>query len=158
MAVLKNGNSAGLFCDMLMIVLLSLAQILASLSNAVMDVLTFRWYRSIFKKWADQWLDSRPDLSEWIQHWMGPLSWENKYHFGKLTFLFKTALVFATDGWHFFKEVKLTIYQLTIISLAWPDLPGICGIQIIDGICYLLLFKMIHGLTFELSYHKLLSK
>jgi hypothetical protein len=71
---------------------------LAGMFNATMDVLRYRYNKSIFSNWRAQW-------------WINPsISWRNKWKpKSKLgDFLFSTVLVWVTDMWHFVKMLMLT--------------------------------------------------
>ena len=114
--------------------------ILAAFFNAVMDVLSTRYYISIFS------------ISKNRQFWDWNMSWRNKWQWGEKAngekFLFSsTILSFLTDGWHLAKAVMLMFISFAIIFYK-PML----------GIYDIFIFSIAWGLTFEFCYNKLLIK
>ena len=82
-----------------------LLMILAGIFNATMDVLKYRFNRSIFQDWKHQ-------------QWINPaLSWHNKWKpdskLGDL--LMSTVLVWVTDMWHFAKMFMLVCISFAIV-------------------------------------------
>ena len=83
--------------------------ILAAFFNAVMDVLSTRYYISIFS------------ISKNRQFWDWNMSWRNKWQWGDKRngekFLFSsTILSFLTDGWHLAKALMLLFMSLAIVT------------------------------------------
>lgn len=78
--------------------------ILASISNAVMDVTQFHFYRSIFNN----------DLfgAKW---WNGNVSWRNKYVNGDVKQGRTNTPVWFTDAFHFFKSTTIVLLSLAIV-------------------------------------------
>jgi len=79
--------------------------ILAGIFNATMDVLKYRFKKSIFSTWK-------------YQDWINPaLSWDNKWKptskFGDL--IMSTVFVWVTDMWHFVKMLMLLCISLAIV-------------------------------------------
>jgi hypothetical protein len=114
--------------------------ILAAFFNAVMDVLSTRYYISIFS------------ISKNRQFWDWNMSWRNKWQWGEKAngerFLFSsTMLSFLTDGWHLAKAIMLMFISLAIIFYK-PML----------GVLDVFIFSIAWGLTFEFCYNKLLIK
>lgn len=121
-----------------------LALILAAGCNAVMDVLSFRYDRSVFAACpARQWLDPR-------------LSWRNKWQAGdpaqgEAFPLSSTALVAVTDAWHCAKALMLLALCLTILApctlvleLPWPAWLGLlAGLKLLWGLVFESLFAHI---------------
>jgi hypothetical protein len=116
-----------------------LALALAAGANATMDVLSFRFERSVFAAIPAhrQWLDPR-------------ISWTNKWQGGdpargEAFPLSSTALVGLTDAWHLAKSVMLLCLCLAILAplsllwaLPWPAWLGL-----------LIALKVLWGLVFE---------
>ena len=95
---------------------LTFALLLVGALDGTMDTLQFHYSSSVFKKSENQLF------------WNPDLSWENKYKrdaegsllrpltpkfFGSSTFL-----VFATDGWHLLKELKVAIWRTLVLLFA----------------------------------------
>ena len=78
--------------------------ILASISNAVMDVTQFHFYRSIFNN----------DLfgAKW---WNGNVSWRNKCVNGDVKQGRTNTPVWFTDAFHFFKSTTIVLLSLAIV-------------------------------------------
>ncbi len=114
--------------------------ILAAFCNAVMDVLSTRYYISIFS------------IPKNRQFWDWNMSWRNKWQWGEKAngerFLFSsTMLSFLTDGWHLAKAIMLMFISFAIIFYK-PML----------GVLDVFIFSIAWGLTFEFCYNKLLIK
>jgi len=114
--------------------------ILASACNAIMDVLSTRYYVSIFSKFNNR------------QFWNWEISHTNKWQWGDKAngekfFLSSTMLSFLTDGWHLFKFIMIVCISCAIIFykpiFGWWDI---------------ILFNCAWGITFELFYTKILIK
>lgn len=85
-------------------------------SNAIMDVLQFRFDKSVFSRFKGSW-------------WNPSISWKNKWKVenGELLyvngkpverfFLSSTLFVFVTDAWHFFKFVMNTSMYYGLYSV-----------------------------------------
>lgn len=110
----------------------------AAASNAVMDVLSFRYERSI--------LGRHESLRGW---WDPSLSWKNKWadgdpKNGEAFPLSSTTLVAATDAWHFFKAIMISCMTVAIIlpftrvfsasKLAWIGI--FVGMNVLRGIVF----------------------
>ena len=112
--------------------------ILAGIFNATMDILKYRFKKSIFSTWKHQ-------------DWINPtLSWDNKWKptskFGDL--IMSTVLVWVTDMWHFVKMLMLICISLAIIFYQpiyawWTDI--------------FIMYFAFTG-TFELFFSKILIK
>lgn len=75
--------------------------VLAGLFNGVKDKLYFHYDRSLAYRY------------NWNEKWWNPsLSWENKY---KNKFL--KVVVQLSDAWHFFKELSITCFCLSLAML-----------------------------------------
>jgi hypothetical protein len=112
--------------------------ILASISNAIMDVLSARYYVSIFGNLKNK------------QFWDWNISWKNKWQWGDKAngekfFLSSTILSFLTDGWHLFKAFMI-IFICSAIIFYKP----------MFGLFDIVLFSCAWGITFELFYNKIL--
>ena len=102
-----------------MISIIIFLMIIAGISKSIMDTLQFHFSKSIFTKAADQ---------SW---WNPSISWKNKYKdkdpeegpdFPGSTTIF----VWITDAWHFFQQIMLMSFFISItlalsmsISLTW---------------------------------------
>jgi hypothetical protein len=114
--------------------------ILAAVCNSVMDVLSTRYYVSIFGNLKNR------------QFWDWNMSWRNKWQWGEKEngekfFLSSTMLSFLTDGWHLFKALMLLFISLAIVTY-----------KPIFGYFDIILFSIIWGVVFEICYTKLLLK
>ena len=114
----------------------------AAASNAVMDTLSFRYDKSVFSgfRQSQGWLDPR-------------VSWKNKWKNGdpaqgEAFALSSTALVAATDAWHFFKAVTIACVALAVIvpftqifPLHWAAWLGVfVGLKLAYGLIFESLF------------------
>ena len=122
--------------------------ILAGISNAIMDKISFHYDNSIFKNTS-------------IEQWANPkLSWKNKWKNGDRKngerFIgSSTIFVWTTDLWHLAKSFMITFFCLGIvfyqpfidIGISWLNL-------IIDFIIY----KTTFSLVFELFFSKIFKR
>lgn len=77
--------------------------LIAALFNAIMDVISFHYSRSVFSGLGyDKWLDPY-------------ISWRNKYNNGKPELGRNAIPIFLTDVWHFAKSSMLTCIILAIV-------------------------------------------
>lgn len=115
--------------------------IIGGISNAVMDVLRFRYSTSIFREFKNQlW-------------WNPSISWKNKWKNGDPSQGEKfwgssRWFVRFTDAWHFFQGLMFTCFFLTIvlyqeIIYIWVD--------------FILMYILFTGI-FQLFYGKLFIK
>ena len=113
--------------------------ILATICNAIMDVISFHYSKSVFSKLNPKW-------------WDPSISWKNKYvdwDRGKQTektiwgIKYPTAL---TDAWHLFKSIMILLMILAIV-LYTPFINLIIDFMII-GTGW--------NITFNLFYNKIL--
>jgi len=93
--------------EMMIALLISLI-IIAGISNAIMDVIRFRYHRSIFISFKKQ------------QWWNPTLSWKNKWKNGdplqgEKYWGSSRWFVRFTDAWHFFQGLMFTCFFLSII-------------------------------------------
>jgi hypothetical protein len=114
--------------------------ILAAFCNAVMDVLSTRYYVSIFGNFKNK------------KFWDWNISWRNKWQWGDKAngekfFLSSSMLSFMTDGWHLAKALMIVFISSAIVCY-----------KPLFGLIDLILFNCIWGITFELFYSKLLIK
>jgi Flp pilus assembly protein TadB len=123
--------------------------IISAICKAIMDVISFKYNDSIFKKW--KWFDPS-------------ISWSNKYKNndpkkGPLFFGSTTFLVWTTDAWHFFQMIMLSCFIICIILGINLLLPKMILIKIIviDIILFCIL-KILYGGVFELFYKYILKK
>jgi hypothetical protein len=138
--------------------------ILASICNAVMDVISHHYYTSIF--------------AEYNKYWWNPYySWKNKYINGepmqgrvKISDVFNFPKwvirlvgdfnypVQFTDAWHLFKMFMIIFIVLSIVTF---DLNSVIGKYIHNPIVFILLiasYGLCWNLTFTLFYKHLLKK
>lgn len=125
-----------------------LALVLAAGANATMDVLSFRYERSVFASFTGQrqWLDPR-------------VSWTNKWkdgdpRQGEAFPLSSTALVGLTDAWHLAKSAMLLCLCLAILApltLLW-SLPWLAWLGLLIGL------KVLWGLVFETFFAGILLR
>ncbi len=114
--------------------------ILAAISNAIMDVISFHFGTSVFSKLN-------------AQFWNPELSWKNKYVNNdplqgrrKLIFGINT-LVQLSDSWHFFKASML-IFIIAAIAFYTPV------VKYYD----FLLIGTLYNITFSFFYNTILRK
>lgn len=117
--------------------------ILAAICNAVMDVTSFHYEKSIFSKLNPKW-------------WNPYISWKNKYvnwDGGKRTektiwlgIKYPTAL---TDAWHLFKSTMITLLVLAIV-LYTPFINLYVDFAII-GIGWNVAFNLFYNKIFKLK-------
>jgi hypothetical protein len=110
----------------------------ASICNAIMDVLKYRWNKSIFTMWQNQ-------------NWVNPsLSWDNKWlPKSKLgDFIMSTILVWVTDFWHFCKFLMLLSIMFAIVFYK----------PLINWWVDILILYCAFTITFEIFYSKILIK
>ena len=140
----------------LMIVLVNVAAI----ANAFMDIIAHKYEQSIFYSYSkeDHW------MGRFLKMWIGPDSWKNKHSISKnviITFLFKTVLVWLTDGWHFGQFIFFSCYQILVAnSLAEVimfDYPFL-NAELVNIFIWFLLIKLIHGMVFEVFYDGIFKK
>ena len=113
---------------------------LSGFFNSIMDVIRYRWNKSIFNGINDKWMN--PSIS-WKNKWKnGDINQGEKF-FGSSTFL-----VFLTDFWHFAKSLMILFYVLSVVMYKpifnWY----------IDSIILYLSFTI----TFEIFFSKILIK
>ena len=115
---------------------------LAAICNAVIDVVSFHYAKSVFSKLNRQW-------------WDPYVSWKNKYvnwDGGKRTektiwgIKYPTAL---TDAWHFFKSTMLTLVILAIV-LYKPFINPFIDFVVI-GIGWNVAFNLFYNRIFRLK-------
>ena len=134
MAAASFPLKTALFC-VLMIVL-------ASASNAVMDVLFTRYDRSLFVHFPEQ------------QRWLDPrISWVNKWKDGdpkkgEAFPLSSTVFVSTTDAWHCFKALTILFLSLAIIA-PWTHL---VRLRWWGWIAVLVGVHLVYGVVFEGLY------
>jgi len=132
-----------------MILTIIILLVISAISKAIMDVISFKYKESIFKKW--EWFDPS-------------ISCNNKYknkdpEKGPLFFGSTTFLVWTTDAWHFFQMIMLSCFIICIILGINLLLPKMILIKIIaiDIILFCVL-KILYGGIFELFYKYIFKK
>jgi len=96
------------------LILTGVCLIIAGISNAIMDVLKFKYNDSVFCTLKNQ-------------KWWDEFSWRNKYknrrpEEGERFLGSTTIFVFVTDAWHFFQMVWRTSMTLAIIFAVFSTL------------------------------------
>jgi len=124
---------------------------IAGIANAMMDTLKSQWPVS-------RWMDL--PAGHWWYQWAGPSAWRNKWKHGvpangERFWLSSTALVFVTDGWHFFQMIWGTCFVLAIvfyqpIGLFFSWLPVWFPVWLADFI----ILKGVYLLAFNVFYEK----
>ena len=111
----------------------------AAVSESIMDKIQFHYDKSIFKN------------SKYNQLFWNPIeSWKNKWKEDLKTEKFigsSTLFVFTTDAWHLFKFFRNTSLFIGLPLIAIGDMNVILSAVIA---------RVIYGLTFTLSFDKLL--
>ncbi len=155
---------------------------LAGISNAIMDVLDFHFYNSIFrfKKW---WDPKRTWLNKWkldkssngdfpqpvVKRTFKVFKWKITYCLTSWCYLFtynpqyverfpysSTVLVFLTDPWHLFKWITFTCLELSLmVAFLGTKLYGYLWYWLLMVIGVLTL-KIVRGRGFSLFFDKLL--
>ena len=115
--------------------------IIAGISNAIMDVIRFRYSTSVFKKFKNQ------------QWWNPSISWRNKWKNGDHTQGEKfwgssRWFVRFTDAWHFFQGMMFTTLFLSIVVYV----PLI--VLYIDFILIYFLFTAVFNLFYNIIFIK----
>lgn len=110
---------------------------ISALSKAIMDVIQFKYYESVFRNFNSYF-------------WNPKLSWANKYKNldpkqGPKFFLSTTVLVWTTDAWHLFQMIFLNFLVVghILITLStnswwvlWINLIAIIGFRVTFEIFY----------------------
>jgi hypothetical protein len=136
--------------------------VLASICNAVMDILSHHYTRSIFSKLDREW-------------WNPFYSWKNKYLYGdpdngRLTIYYLTNIpkwvkrligdfnypVQLTDAWHLFKMLMIIFICLSIITFDKKEVLINSSYNIVTFPIILLVYGLTWNLTFTLFYKHLL--
>jgi hypothetical protein len=119
---------------------------LAAFFNSLMDVLQFRYSKSIFAQHGMNQEFFDPDLS-WKNKWQNGNPEEGEAYPGS-----STVFVLFTDAWHLFQFLMFTCFEVIILIL-------IHKIWKLKWYAYALLFlgmKFLFGLTFELFFSRVL--
>lgn len=117
---------------------------LAGASNGVMDTLQFHYTQSVFAETTHQ------------EYWNPQISWKNKYKDydnGNREAAFplsKTALVFATDGWHMFQFLMLSFFTLAIV--AGLTMQGLLEVKWWIILIDFIVLKLVFSSGFHLMY------
>ena len=124
---------------------------LAAACNAVMDICSHHFYRSVFRKLSVAW-------------WCADLSWANKYIDG-MPILGRTYWIFfgikiikpvqITDAWHLFKMFMIIFLALSIIT--FNDYMDIRE-NFLIFLFQLCLYGIVWNGTFSLFYKYILKK
>lgn len=138
----------------------------AAIASAIQDVNKNKWNESVFNQ-----PKNTKKIFGWIWNkWFEPDSWLNKYAFRrpsmpliKFKILFwKIHIVQLTDGWHFFKMIKIICWLLAVFwvgVVAWfyyqfqPDQVGwfatLSGLIIGAGLVWNLIFNLFYNKIFR---------
>jgi len=113
---------------------------LAGLLNACMDILDFKFSKSVFSNWKNQqWIN--PELSSQNKWKYVNGVWCGERFFGSSTFL-----VFVTDFWHFCKFLMLLSICASVVFYK----------PLINWWIDLLLLYCTFTITFEIFFSKIL--
>ena len=118
--------------------------ILAAACNAVMDVLAFKFKKSIFSSFNREFWD--PSKS-WRNKYKNGYESEGPKFFGSTTFL-----VWITDGWHLFQFLSNSLIVLSMILMFQSAFPEVKWWM---NILLFLVMKTLWGSVFELFFSKL---
>lgn len=108
--------------------------ILSGAANGMMDLHSFWWSTSIYKKWFDQLREG-----SFVRDFIRENSWENKYKYRDIqvfkrlppdnwlnkfsnyliNYLLQGVFVGLTDAWHFFKSIMLFAWK-AVVTLSLP--------------------------------------
>lgn len=126
---------------MINIILIILFIIIAGISNAIMDVLQFRYSNSIFSRFKNQnWWN--PDLS-WRNKWKNGDPSQGEKFWGSSRWFVR-----FTDAWHFFQGLMFTSFFISIVI--YPIIIN----MIIDFILLYILFTGIFSLFYNILFIK----
>lgn len=135
-------------------ILIGLCLLCAGASNGVMDTLHFHYGSSVFAELP----------AEKQQYWHPDLSWKNKYKDwdgGDKSAAFPlsvTALVFLTDGWHFFQFLMLSLFSVAIVialcfPFRWREIKTENhGIKLLFAVLMFAATKILFSVGFHLTY------
>jgi len=127
-------------------VIIVILVLMAATCNAVMDVLQFRYSRSLFARECFSQSFWNPDLS-WRNKWKNGNHEEGERFLGS-----STVFVLFTDAWHLFQFLMFSCFELIIVLLyhAWkkPKL-YVSALQFMG-------LKILFGFTFELFFGRIL--
>lgn len=134
-------------------IIIALVLLVSGASNGVMDTLQFHYSGSVFAELP----------AEKQQYWNPNLSWKNKYadwRGGDKSAAFpfsKTALVFLTDGWHFFQFVMLTMWSIAVVlawcfPFKWQQKGDSQGIKFLFAAIMFVACKALFSVGFHLTY------
>jgi len=123
-----------------MIIFIYLLVVLASISNAIMDITAHKFHISIFKNLNPQ-------------YWNSEISWQNKYIDGDSTkgrvkwFLNIDKPVQLTDAWHLFKSLMI-IFLCGAIGVGCY-----INLNLFESFILFLTIGVTWNLTFSMFYH-----
>ena len=126
------------------IILILSCWVLAAFCNAIMDVLAFKFKRSVFRNMNEQ-------------YWNPAKSWRNKYK-NKMAYQgaafpgSTTTLSFVTDAWHLFQMLSNSFLALSVV-IVFQDL---FDLNIWECLLSFLGLKLVWGVTFETFYSSIL--
>jgi hypothetical protein len=125
---------------MKIVIIVIICWTLAGICNAVMDVLAFKFKRSIFK-----------NLNE--SYWNPAKSWRNKYKsknpiLGEAFLGSTTVFSFLTDAWHLFQFLSNSFLALSVVFVFL----GLSDINWWQSLVLFLLLKATWGSSFEIFY------
>jgi hypothetical protein len=139
---------------MITCIIIAILLIIAAISDAVMDVISFKFYQSVFSKFKKH------------ENWFNPLiSWKNKYKNcdpskGPAFLGSTTVFSWLTDAWHFFQMIMLSCFNIAIvlgINYIFFLNYTIWSLFIIDIIMFIII-KFLYGLIFEIFWKKIFIK
>lgn len=149
------------------VITLTLLLFVAGMSNAIMDIIDFHFYESVFRKW--KWCDPK---RSWLNKWkttvserageMPILNYKGHwYYLGLYTSKYlerfpysSTVLVFTTDAWHLSKWIMFTALELSLMIGLLHSTDYFQWWIVIIGVAVL---KVLRGSFFSLGYDKILK-
>lgn len=124
--------------------------VLASVCNAIMDVISHHWDQCVFKR-----MNLNP------QYWNPAISWRNKYIsgspiYGRKKWLGINIHESFTDAWHFFKSLMIIFICLSIaFSYHWK-IALEHDYKMLTMLAIVIVFGTVWNFVFSLFYKKIL--
>lgn len=150
---------------MIYILLSTLFLCLAAVCNAIMDICSHKFTKSIFAIKKDfKFLFIKINKHVWWSWWNAQYSWRNKYvnadpYYGRKK-LWDTKInypVQLTDAWHLFKTLMITFSVIAIV-MPLSKIFTITNMFWFDFIGLTIIIGSLRNLAFSLFYKKILKK
>lgn len=142
-------------------ILIILLLFISSTADAIMDVISFHFSKSIFSKMHNWKIFKKKTYKEKlsIYRWCNPdYSWKNKWKNGNKEEgeIFKgssTIFVFVTDLWHLMQFIQLnSLFLLSVVFLLHLEESSFKSI-----ILHIFLYRVYYGINFTLWYDHILK-